>query len=289
MEDDRDTATTSPAETPASGVQPGGESTRGSRLRGRQKRFDHLLSRLSNEGAVNVMEIAQELQVSAASIRRDLGLLEGQRLLIRTHGGAVAQGVSYELPLRYRAGRREQEKREIAAEAALRVPTQRATVGLTGGTTTTEVARCLLDHPELTVVTNALNIASELVVRPHIRLVVTGGVARTQSYELCGSIAEAALAGLNLDVAFIGVDGISARAGLTTHQEVEAHTNQVMLSRAQRVIVVADSTKLGQVAFARICGISDIDEVITDRDADPGEVAALEEAGVQVTVTERRD
>jgi DeoR family transcriptional regulator of aga operon len=85
------------------------------------------------------------------------------------------------------------------------------------------------------------------------------------------------------------VDGISARAGLTTHQEVEAHTNEVMLSRAQRVIVVADSTKLGQVAFARICGISDIDEVITDRDADPSEVAALEEAGVHVTVTERRD
>jgi len=235
------------------------------------------------------MEIAQELQVSAASIRRDLRLLEGQRLLVRTHGGAVAQGMSYELPLRYRAGRQEQEKREIAAEAALRVPTQRATVGLTGGTTTTEVARCLLDHPELTVVTNALNIASELVVRPQIRLVVTGGVARTQSYELCGSIAEAALAGFNLDVAFIGVDGISASAGLTTHQEVEAHTNQVMLSRAKRVIVVADSTKLGQVAFARICGISDIDEVITDRDADPSEVAALEEAGVQVTVTERRD
>lgn len=250
----------------------------------RQKRFDRILALLSTEGSVTVTAIANELNVSSASIRRDLALLEQQRLLVRTHGGAVAHGVTYELPLRYRAGRQELEKRQIAAEAATRVNGDRSTVGLTGGTTTTEVARCLLHHKNLTIVTNALNIASELVVRPNVKLVVTGGVARTQSYELCGPIGEAALSGLNLDVAFVGVDGISAEAGFTTHHEVEAHTNRVLLGRARYVVVVADSTKIGRVAFSRICSFDDVHELITDRGADPADVRALEHAGLHVTV-----
>ena len=118
-------------------------------------------------------------------------------------------------------------------------------IGLTGGTTTTEVARALVALPRLTVVTNSLNIASELAVRPNLKLVVTGGVARAESYELVGPLAEATLAGLNIDMVFVGVDGISARAGLTTHHEVEAHTNRALIDRAQVVTVVADSSKLG--------------------------------------------
>ena len=94
-------------------------------------------------------------------------------------------------------------------------------VGLTGGTTCTEVARVLVDRERLTVVTNALNIASELAVRPNLKLVVTGGVARPESYELVGPMAEQALAGLNLDVVCLGVDGIDAVIGCTTHHEVD--------------------------------------------------------------------
>ena len=116
--------------------------------------------------------------------------------------------------------------------------------------------------------TNALNIASELAIRPDLKLIVTGGVARSQSYELSGPIAEAALNGLNLNVAFIGVDGIEARAGCTTHQEIEAHTNAVMIEQARRVVVVADSSKIGKVAFARICELAQVGELITDRGAD---------------------
>ena len=250
----------------------------------RQERFNRIVDLLVSSGEVTVTAIASELKVSTASIRRDLQLLEEQGLLARTHGGAVAQGVAYELPLRYRTGRQGREKRQIAAEAATRVSGRQATVGLTGGTTTTEVARALARHERLTVVTNAINIASELVVRPAIKLVVTGGVARAESYELCGSMSEEALRRLNLDVAFVGVDGISAAAGLTTHHDEEAHTNHVMLSRARLVVVVADSTKIGRLAFARICGVADVDELITDAAADPTEVAALEQAGLSVTV-----
>ena len=106
-------------------------------------------------------------------------------------------------------------------------------VGLTGGTTCTEVARELVDRERLTVVTNALNIASELAVRPNLKLVVTGGTARPESYELVGPLAEASLAGLHLDLVVIGVDGIDAEAGCTTHHEVEAHTDLALIERAR--------------------------------------------------------
>ena len=155
---------------------------------------------------------------------------------------------------------------------------------MSGGTTTTEVARVLSDRQRLTVVTNSLSIASELAVRPNLKLVVTGGVARAESYELVGPLAESALASLNLDIVLLGVDGISVDEGFTTHHEVEAHTNRALIERARRVIVVSDSSKIGLVAFARICAIREVDELISDAGADPGEVEAIRKSGVQVTL-----
>ncbi len=231
---------------------------------------------------MGVAELCGELGVSAATIRRDLQFLESQRLLLRTHGGAVAEGVLYELPLRYKSGRQQEEKRRIA-KAAAELVADGSAIGLTGGTTTTEVARALVDRQRLTVVTNALNIASELAVRPNLKLVVTGGVARAESYELVGPLAEASLAGLNLDIVFLGVDGIAPEPGLTTHHEIEAHTNLALIDRARRVVVVADSSKIGKVAFARICEIERAHELITDDAADPSVLATLAEAGLQVT------
>lgn len=241
-----------------------------------------VLERLSDNGSVGVGDLARDLGVSAATVRRDLQLLEEQRLLSRTHGGAIAHGVLYELPLRYRSARHGEQKLRIAAAAAARVADGTA-VGLTGGTTTTEVARALSDHRRLTVVTNSLSISSELAVRPNLKLVVTGGVARAESYELVGPIAEASLAGLNLDLVIVGVDGIAVDAGLTTHHEVEAHTNRALIDRAGRVLVVADSSKIGQVAFARICELGRVDELVTDADAATADLARLADAGVKVT------
>src|SRR6476620_9471497 len=245
-------------------------------------RFGVIVERLSEDGSVAVGELAGQLGVSAATVRRDLALMEEQRLLDRTHGGAVAHGVLYELPLRYRSARHQEQKARIARAAAARVPDGSA-IGMTGGTTTTEVARALADREQLTVVTNSLSIASELAVRPNLKLVVTGGVARAESYELVGPLAESSLAGLNLDVVLVGVDGISARAGLTTHHEVEAHTNRALIDRASVVIVVTDSSKLGVVAFAQICELGRITEVITDEEAAPAAVRELTAEGIQVT------
>jgi DeoR family transcriptional regulator, aga operon transcriptional repressor len=247
-----------------------------------EDRLGLILEKLSQQSSVGVPDLAIELGVSQASVRRDLHLLENQQLLTRTHGGAVASGVLYEMPMRYRGGRRQDAKRAIAKRALELVGPDVTSMGLNGGSTTTEVARALTSHGRLRVVTNALNIASELAVRANIDLVVSGGSARSESYELVGPIAESTLAGLNLDVAMIGVDGISVKAGITTHHEVEAQTNRAILNAAERVIVVTDSTKVGRRAFARISEISAVSDLVTDLDADARVVADLERAGVAV-------
>lgn len=248
----------------------------------RSDRLGTILEDLSCNGSVSVAELAGKFDVSVATIRRDLELLEEQRLVARIHGGAVPRGILYELPLRYKAARRQDEKRRIARAAAELVG-EGSTVGLTGGTTTTEVARAFAERPGLTVVTNALNMASELAIRTNLKLVVLGGVARPKSYELVGPIAEGTLEGLNLDLAFVGVDGISAKTGCTTHHEIEASTNRALIQRARRVVVVADSSKLGEVAFARICRVEDIDELITDSGAGAEAVAELAATGLQIS------
>ena len=136
----------------------------------------------------------------------------------------------------------------------------------------------------LKVVTNAINIASELAPRPHIGLVVCGGTARPESHELVGPIAEQTLARINVDIAFVGVDGISAGAGLTTHHEVEAATNRAMIHTAARVVVVADGSKVGRRAFAQIARLEEISDVITGESADLVECQRMQDAGVRVVI-----
>lgn len=242
-------------------------------------RFNRILEELGRDGSTTVEGLAQLLGVSPATVRRDLQELEDHRLLARTHGGAVAHGLSYELPIRYRTTRSE-EKRRIGAAAAKLVPPG-SVVGVTGGTTTTEAARSLT-APDLTIVTNALNIAAELAVRPDLRLVVTGGVARSASFELVGPIAEQMLEHYNIDVALLGADGVDVRAGASTHDDIEARCNFALAARSHRRFLLVDSSKLGRVAFARICGLDSIDILITDTGADPAQVEDFKRAGVEV-------
>jgi DeoR family transcriptional regulator of aga operon len=256
----------------------------------RYRRWNELLELLAAEGQLQVEEAAKALGVSEATVRRDLDELARQQMLTRIRGGAVAQGVTYDLPLRYKSERHPSEKQRIAAVAAGLVrPGQIA--GLNGGTTTTEVARALATRsdlngqvppPGLTVVTNALNIATELAVRQHIKIVTTGGVARPQSYELTGPLATGVLEQVTLDVAILGVDGIDAAAGATAHHEGEASINRLMARQAARVVVAADSSKVGRRAFARICIAREIDVLVTDAGIAPEDAARLEDAGVDV-------
>ncbi|GGX58390.1 DeoR/GlpR family DNA-binding transcription regulator [Streptomyces fructofermentans] len=254
----------------------------------RDARWQALLELLVERGRLDVEDAAAELAVSAATIRRDFDQLAEQQMLVRTRGGAVVHSVSYELPLRYKTARRASEKQRIAkAVADLVAPGQ--AVGLTGGTTTTEVARALAvrgdlsdGSPALTVVTNALNIANELAVRPQFKIVLTGGVARPQSYELVGPLADGVLGQITLDVAVLGVVAFDAVHGTAATDEAEAAINRLLCERSERVVVAADSSKLGQRAFARICPTASVDTLVTDSAAGEDVVRRFEEAGVTV-------
>ena len=260
----------------------------------RHSRLDAILDLLSHQGRLDVDELVVALGVSAATVRRDLDRLADQQLLTRTHGGAVPTAASYDLPLRYKATRFASAKQRIAAKGAAMVrPGQ--VVGFNGGTTTTEVARALVrrsdlpvdgEQTTLTVVTNSLNIATELAVRRHVKLVVVGGVARPQSYELIGPLADAALAELNLDLVFLGVDAFDVVHGAMARHEGEASVNRQLAERARRVVVVADHSKLGGSAFARICDADQVDVLLTDERPDAETVAALAEREVEVVVAE---
>lgn len=248
-----------------------------------------ILEALAANGSVQVTDLARRFEVSEATSRRDLVLLEQHRLLTRVHGGAVAQDVAYELPVRYRDGQHSAAKRAIARLAVASLSQGGHVVGLTGGTTTSEVARQLPADDDFTVVTNALNIAMDLVLRPRVKLIVVGGVSRPQSYELVGPWANDVMRSINIGTVFVGVDGISAAGGLTTHDEIEARTNHAMISRAQRVVVVADGTKIGRVTLARMADLDTVDELFTDDSADGAQVDALRATGVKVSLAVTTD
>lgn len=252
----------------------------------RAARLNAILDLLAASGEVTVEDLVDRFGASPATTRRDLDSLAEQRLLTRTHGGAVAQAVAYELPIRYKSHLRTQQKEAIAqAAAALVLPGM--VVGLSGGTTTTAIAAALAARDDLaaggiTVVTNAVNIAAQLATRPDIKVVVTGGVIHSRSYELVGPFVEQLLRGVRLDIAFIGVNGMDAASGASTQDEREAAVNRMMAERARRAVVVTDSSKLGITAFAAVGGAELFPAVLTDGDADAAALTALREAGYEV-------
>jgi DeoR family transcriptional regulator of aga operon len=253
----------------------------------RAERLSALLELLVTEGRIDVEASAEHFAVSAATIRRDLDYLADQQLLSRTHGGAVPNSTSYDLPLRYKTINHGEAKARIA-QCAVELLWPGCTVSLNGGTTTIEVARAIPGRASLqtgiTVVTNAINIATELIVRPFIKIMVCGGVARPQSYELVGAMASETLSQLTPDICFLGATGLDPVAGITTYDEAEAAINRVMAQQAKRTVVVLDSSKLGTVGFSRICHVHEVATVITDSDADARVVAILRARGVEVVL-----
>ena len=258
----------------------------------RGARWSTLLGMLAERGRISVGEAADALGVSEATVRRDFGDLAAQQLVTRTHGGVVASAVAYDLPVRYKQGGGDSAKDRVATFAANLVP-EGTVVGFNGGTTTSATARKLAARadlaassrrPSITVVTNALNIATEMVLRPFIRCVSLGGVARPESYELSGPLASMVLGELWLDTVVLGVDGVSAAGGATCEHEGEAGINSLMVQRADRVVVVATGDKVGRRAFARICSSEQIQVLVTDATAPPAALDEFRAAGVTVEI-----
>lgn len=247
----------------------------------RKQRLSQIVSAVIEAGSVEVATLAERFVVSEATIRRDLDLLEGQRLISRTHGGASTNAAFNDFPLNYKTAQDLDEKRRIA-ERALRFLEGARVIGMTGGTTVTEFARLLKDREGLTIVTNALNIATNLLSSPGLRVFVAGGEARNSSQETVGPMAEAFLADYNVDVAFLGVDGVDPAAGCTNYDPVGARVNGVLQHRARLTIVLADATKISKVALAQVCAMSEVDVLITDSRAPQPILDQIRQQGCEV-------
>ncbi|MDR2567107.1 MAG: DeoR/GlpR family DNA-binding transcription regulator [Bifidobacteriaceae bacterium] len=257
----------------------------------RHERISALLAMLAKDGKVEVDQAVEALGASPATIRRDLVYLDEQRLATRTHGGAIANSGSFDLPLRFKTGRAVEEKQRIG-EAAAGLAAAGSVVAINGGTTTLEVARALAARPDLaaregagpalTIVTNAVNVAGELLVRPYFKVVVTGGVVRAHSYELFGPLAERSIESLSVDLTFLGVDGFDPAFGASAFSDAEASTNSLLVEASAKVVVVADSTKIGRRAFAQICPPASVDTLVTDGGVPPEWQARVQAAGIEV-------
>lgn len=252
----------------------------------RSDRMRSVLSALHEQNAVSLAALAKELGVSAATLRRDLADLDEQGLLVRTHGGARALDVHSEIPVRLRDTQFREAKQRIARRAVEMIPSGPYAVAISGGTTTAEVARALGNRTDLTIVTNSLTTALECAARPQLKVIITGGVVRLSSFEAVGSLSENTFKAINVGTAILGTDGITAAGGVTTHDDTEARTNNAMVASAQRVIVVADGSKVGRVTLAKMADLSQISDLVTDSTADPVELERIADAGVQVHVVD---
>jgi DeoR family transcriptional regulator, aga operon transcriptional repressor len=252
----------------------------------RARRLASILDLVAERRAVKVEDLTGSLGVSAATARRDLADLADRRLLTRTHGGATLAEGHDERPVTLRDTRFADAKRAIARATMAQLPHDLHVVALSGGTTTAYVARALAWHQDLTVVTNSLTVATILGTQPRVRVVMTGGILRPRSLELVGLLAENTFAAVNIGTAVLGADGVSAEAGVTTHDETEARTNHAMVAKAQRTLVVADGSKIGQSALSRMAPLSEVDVLVTDRSAAPAALDEIRRHGVRVVVAD---
>ena len=236
-------------------------------------------------GRVTVDELAARFGISVVTIRSDLNALAAAGAVVRTHGGALVQRDTEELPITIKQKLHHDQKVRIAIEAA-RLIRDGETIVLDSGTTTAEIAKQIrgLRLQSLNVITNALNIAVLLANTPPVNLIMLGGQLRPNSYSLSGPQAVAALQGLYADRLFLGVDSLDPDIGLMTPHLLEAQLNAQMLKISREVIAVADSSKLITRNLSIIAEVEQLDKLITDRDADPTIVAELRRRGVEVVL-----
>lgn len=255
-----------------------------------EQRRQAILQELEQAESVSVAELCGRFRVSDMTIRRDLEALSERKLLQKVHGGAVrVPKAAVEQPFMQKRNLQRSEKAAIAQEA-LRLIGAGDTVAFSAGTTTWNIAAALQQgYRDLTFVTNSTNIALKLQENGWDQILLSGGIFRTPSDALVGPFADKALRSVNADILFLGVHGVHPKAGLTTPNLAEAETDRALAEMAQRVVVVADHSKLGVVALAKIVPLSIVDILITDEQASGDTLREIELAGVQIIVAGSRD
>jgi DeoR family fructose operon transcriptional repressor len=252
-----------------------------------EERQRAILDLLARQGKVTVEDLAAAFRVSAPTIRTDLARLEEQGLLQRTHGGAIpASPTLYEPPYAQRQVIRHAEKRAIA-QAAAELVANGETILLDAGTTTYELALLLKERQRLTVVTNSLANAQTLSENPGIEVIVTGGTLQARRRALLGPLAARFLESFHVDRAFLAFNGVHHQAGFTVTDFDAAELKRRMVGAATQVVAVADSGKIGQIAFAKAAELREADMLVTDSGAAPESLNAIREAGLKVVVAGR--
>lgn len=240
-----------------------------------------ILDIINREGQVSVSELSSVFNVSEVTIRNDLSHLEKKGLLIKTRGGGLkTQSVAIDQHLNEKAKINSKEKVAIGKKAAELIK-DNDTIILDSGTTTVEIAKNINGINNLTVVTNALNIAGQLI-RDEIKVILLGGIIRTSSLSLIGPIGENNIRNFFCDKCFLGVDGIDSQSGIFTPNLEEANLNKLMIEASKEVIIVTDSSKFKRKSFAHIAPISKVDIVITDSNIPEDEFRNLQSEGIKV-------
>ncbi len=251
-----------------------------------EERQQTIAGLVADRGRASVTALAEEFGVTTETIRRDLAVLERTGALRRVHGGAVPAGALTlaETALGERTATRHEQKRKIAAAALDLLPDTDGSLLLDGGSTTAALAELLPPDRRLFVATNSVPIAARLSTAAGLTLHVLGGRVRGITQCAVGETPVRALGELRLDVAFLGANGVTAQHGCTTPDEAEASVKRAMVRAGQRVVVLADSSKLGREHLVRFASADDVDVLVTDDGADPAVVDALEDAGIEVVV-----
>ncbi len=244
-----------------------------------------ILEQIHSQGQVNVSDLSRDFDVSEVTIRNDLNQLEQKRAVIRARGGAIKPtlrvGVDFELSDKDKINFREKQR---IGERAAQLVENGDTIIIDSGTTTQELANHLNQVTNLTVITNALNIAIKLSENKNISVIVPGGFLRKQSLSLVGTPAEKGIRGYYCDKLFLGVDGLDVNYGLSTPNVEEAHLNQVMIEHARQVILLTDSSKFLRKSLAFICPPTSIDILVTDDQIESEDQRQLESSGVKVLI-----
>ena len=241
-----------------------------------------ILDRLKSTGESAIADLAHEFGLSEMTIRRDLETLEFEGFIRRVRGGAIpSQSRSYEPPLNTRTASEHEAKVRIG-RAAAELLTNNETAIIDIGTTTLEMARAIDAKLQLTIITSSILIASELSAKPNIRTIVTGGILRKEELSLIGARAESSFLDLNCDTVFLGVAGISASKGLTEYNLDDTRVKQEAIKAASRVVVLADATKMGKVAFANVAQIQIVDILITNASPNNKIISQIKDAGIEI-------
>ncbi|WP_409236662.1 DeoR/GlpR family DNA-binding transcription regulator [Streptomyces sp. PA5.6] len=246
------------------------------------ERQQEILRLARDGGRVDVLSLAEEFQVTAETIRRDLKALDRAGLVRRVHGGAIPAGrLDFEPDLAEREGTAADEKDRIARAALAELPAEGSVV-LDAGSTVARLAAALPLESTLTVVTHGLPTAARLADHPGIQLHLIGGRVRQRTRAAVDAWALRAYGEIRADVLFLAANGFSAEAGLTTPDLAEAAVKRAAIAAARRVVLLADSAKHGQEHFARFGDLADVDLLITDTGLTDDDAAAIERGGTEV-------